>query len=879
MPAGRAVDAPPPPPPPPAADGGPALREALEAAAAAWNSPIETLSFPRTSLASNWLVLSDASGGGGGGGVDLGSVTAGPRLRLAALNLPLKVVLVLGVDADAEAEARILAHWRAQIDNPPYHDRVEVFSSRSVAALEPWYAPVASASLANAALLRAVERGAKVVYDWALLRGGLEIELDTGWPVILPDVLPGEMPTTAGLPSNADGIAHGTAADAKAPQKTGTSGVWPAILHHCVEELREGEDGGGGGASPHACAGLSAVTAAAPGVYFTPARRAASLAHVRVIEYNALLTLWMPRLSLAGGGADDASDGAWLSLTVRDIWAQRLAADFGQASVLLPRVGTVRLRGGGGGGGPAPPPSASAAELADAAAAAAAAWESLPGDDDPVPRSAAAGSATRRAAHLLATMCARMTAAAPLRLAPGACVAALDELALWLRGLASAHYENAERPNCSRAEPLAPPLPAAGRAARAWECQATVAAARSAWWARYPLTSACGGRSAVPYYRRWRWAAGGSGWTLAWAGADTPLPGAESQASLPWPYPPLFPSREEAAALARAAADARKLGEPLPPMVPDDVMIFVFTWQGRAGLAHTARRTWGALARNFVSFSTAESAAIRAVVTRATRPDWEAASSDGHNAAFAILALQHLYDVGRARGIKYFINFDDDSVPLWPSVLAYLRDFQSVNGGRYPYSSSGGDVSLTTVGKLLYQWEASGGELHKARLAFNDGAVAPPGMMYAFNLSALHDFMGAIETCPIVAPGDGEQGAIFACAGRVLGERREVLAIPGEMVDGHEHFWGRLINAAEVPVALHDIYGVNEDGSFRPPMTRTACHHNYKDWRNMVALYDAYYAHHFGLPAAAEIPDDLHDGGAATCQYAPPGEHLFSWEG
>ena len=73
---------------------------------------------------------------------------------------------------------------------------------RSAASMTEAYVAAGASGLVNAALLRAVERGAKVVYDWALLRSGdgMELELETTWPVILPDVLPGVMPTTASLP-------------------------------------------------------------------------------------------------------------------------------------------------------------------------------------------------------------------------------------------------------------------------------------------------------------------------------------------------------------------------------------------------------------------------------------------------------------------------------------------------------------------------------------------------------------------------------------------------------------------------------------------------------------------------------------------------------
>jgi hypothetical protein len=98
--------------------------------------------------------------------------------------------------------ASALAHWRGQLRSGAVfaEDRVEIFSPAAAAALQQWYAPVSATGLANAALLRAVERGAKTVYDWALPAAAddgkaIELELETTWPLLLPEVLPGVMPS------------------------------------------------------------------------------------------------------------------------------------------------------------------------------------------------------------------------------------------------------------------------------------------------------------------------------------------------------------------------------------------------------------------------------------------------------------------------------------------------------------------------------------------------------------------------------------------------------------------------------------------------------------------------------------------------------------
>jgi hypothetical protein len=394
---------------------------------------------------------------------------------------------------------------------------------------------------------------------------------------------------------------------------------------------------------------------------------------VRVIEIAALPTLFLPRLQLQPPAA--SADAAWLSLAVRDIFAQRLAADVGHAALLVPRIGAAEFSAAATAAEPPLPLSPASAELAAAAAAAASAWVYRTVDADPWPRTANAGHATRRAAHLLQEMCDRMAAAhTPSLLAAGACAQLLGDLAHWQRGLASAHFELAAQPNCSRrqhddAPPGARRPPLAQRVAA---CQAAAAAERSAWLAANPLISSCAGRSIVPYYRRWRWAAApaaASGWRLDWAGADTPLPGSEPVAPLPPPVQ-LYPTPEGVAALRRSIAEHNESGQPGPFLVPDDVVVYEFS-HGRCELLHAARRSWAGLGRHHVAFSTVEDARIEAVTCRPIRPDWAAVSGDG--------ATSSGISGGGVAGIVI--------AALVAAAVAYtVRSYR--NTGRLPFSSA-----------------------------------------------------------------------------------------------------------------------------------------------------------------------------------------------
>ena len=287
-------------------------------------------------------------------------------------------------------------------------------------------------------------------------------------------------------------------------------------------------------------------------------------------------------------------------------------------------------------------------------------------------------------------------------------------------------------------------------------------------------------------------------------------------------------------------------------------------------------RLWGALARNFVTFSTREDASIEAVTLHGMRPDWVARAGDGRSSAFYPHALQHLYEVGRARGTQLFVNFDDDAMPLWPALLAVLRGAQEELGGRYAYLTSGRVGSLTSMEphRLLFTGvDASGGELHKARLALADGGVmAPSGFMYALSLSALHDLMAIVETCPIWHPGDGAMGGLLACAGRALdfdlNRERGNYFRPGYMPDSMPAM--DVVRAGGATVA--GLYGnaSNAGGEYPLPAgeTRVTVYHKLKSTADMALVYDAFYTP-FGWPPAATVLNERnHHSGEERCHYA-----------
>jgi hypothetical protein len=320
-------------------------------------------------------------------------------------------------------------------------------------------------------------------------------------------------------------------------------------------------------------------------------------------------------------------------------------------------------------------------------------------------------------------------------------------------------------------------------------------------------------------------------------------------------------------------------------MVPDDVLVFVYTHAPREAYQVDARRSWGAYAKNFLTFSDREYSATWAHVARKVRPDWtdHPGQPDGLGAAFAPFVLQHLYDVGRARGIKYFLNFDDDSVPLWPAIMGLLREYQDAHGGMYPYSASGFEADLTHPQRLLYLTEASGSQMRKGRLVFDGGMGAPSGQVYGFNLSALHDYMIAIETCPVTFQGDGEQGAIMACAGRALEEGRGIdtpearqagiVGSVGEFFDNME--WDAAVWSDAAMTTLNILYGLTKEGEKTAWQQRLCTWHKVKLQSELRLVYDAYFATFFGSPKLADLPPDAHE---PPCTYAPPGEHLFTWE-
>jgi len=213
--------------------------------------------------------------------------------------------------------------------------------------------------------------------------------------------------------------------------------------------------------------------------------------------------------------------------------------------------------------------------------------------------------------------------------------------------------------------------------------------------------------------------------------------------------------------------------------------------------------------------------------------------------------------------------------------MGLVREYQAAHGGAYPYVAQGYEEGLTNTQRLLYANESSGSEMHKGRLAFDGGMGSPAGPVYGFNMSALHDYMAVVETCPVTFQGDGEQGAIMACAGRgcedsLVATQAELRGTNGEMYNAPFDGWEQSVWGDPLQMTLDAFYGTLKDGSrtIGSWVERLCTWHHVKLVPHLHLIFDAYYAAFYGAPKMADLPPaDAHE--EAPCAYAT-GE-LFTW--
>ena len=158
------------------------------------------------------------------------------------------------------------------------------------------------------------------------------------------------------------------------------------------------------------------------------------------------------------------------------------------------------------------------------------------------------------------------------------------------------------------------------------------------------------------------------------------------------------------------------------------------------------------------------------------------------------------------------------------------------------------------------------------RLPAHSSAPAPSGFMYALSLSALHDLMAIVETCPTWHPGDGAMGGLLACAGRALdfdlNRERGNYFRPGYMPDSMPAM--DVVRAGGATVA--GLYGnaSNAGGEYPLPAgeTRVTVYPKLKSTADMALVYDAFYTP-FGWPPAATVLNERnHHSGEERCHYA-----------
>lgn len=471
----------------------------------------------------------------------------------------------------------------------------------------------------------------------------------------------------------------------------------------------------------------------------------------------------------------------WFAAEFREIWTQTLMGDLERSTVLVPFVGHVRrsaqteplhssLRSSsnqntdGTGVAVVDEVMQEALWLATDAAASWICQLQHPSD---------------RALHLLHHMC---SAVAALQTAGSnasgntvekACGEILMQAAAWFADLASVHYElplpapcsaNATDtfiadawPDPAADDVIVQPTSLVGLFKELQTCTEAAAMRQHEKVAVAPVVQPAGSAPAyaIPFYRQWQLV--DRTWNLQWDGSRRPL---DDPRTSPLPVPPLYPTD----------SDRKQLADNGYMMVPNDTVVFIYTYHGRHKNMKTLLSTWGRMVPHVEIFSDVADSSVPTHAVRPFRVDWaDAQHGDvGHGSAFAPGVLEYLYQKYRGKDIRFFINFDDDVLPLWPAVLGHLRSYQEAHDGHYPYLVASALFDFVNPLKTLYgETDTSGSEQHKAKLVLPpSGGMAPGGLYYGFTIGALHDMQRVIDTCPIWAPGDNEQGALFHCMGR-----------------------------------------------------------------------------------------------------------------
>lgn len=190
-----------------------------------------------------------------------------------------------------------------------------------------------------------------------------------------------------------------------------------------------------------------------------------------------------------------------------------------------------------------------------------------------------------------------------------------------------------------------------------------------------------------------------------------------------------------------------------------------------------------------------------------------------------------------------------------PTILRYLRTYQKETNGEYPYLACTPvwGLVIPDLPRAIYKnVDKSGSELHKARMVFHhQGSMSVSGPYYSFNVTALHDIMRIVETCPINVPGDNQQAAFFHCMGRDPSQT--------STKRGYDWWFKKDMMAyyAPPPEWIDANHTIEE--MYHPPVApakdstlEITHYHHLKHPHYLSAVYNNYYAKFWGTPRIDE---------------------------
>ena len=244
-----------------------------------------------------------------------------------------------------------------------------------------------------------------------------------------------------------------------------------------------------------------------------------------------------------------------------------------------------------------------------------------------------------------------------------------------------------------------------------------------------------------------------------------PRPGAAAQAPIPaFAAPMAGPSHNatSTAAVTTVLGCGNKCA--MTPTVPkylwEDVVFYTITFPGRHRMMRVVKHTWGRhLVRPLVVFTSGhDDPYVPTTFVPDPHPSWT--ERDRRQAVYVNEVVPLLLDLQPPA--QFFINVDDDTLPVLPNIHLWLADYKARSNGSYPY------YVLHTVPMDINPEKSASNYEEQAdaarALTGQRGNDFPVGHIYGFSRELLEELLPIYRTCPVLRPGDVNFGGLVACS-------------------------------------------------------------------------------------------------------------------